>query len=829
MQSRTRDAGGLSALRGIRALVLAVIAMTGARTTTSLGLDLMSGQSGQSVSAVVMPAAAATSLTSWTPIARPEPDFDSHVAARLPDGRVLIAGGQSSRSAQVFDPFVEEWEATAPMNEVRADAVAVPLEDGDVLVIGGTRACDSSVAGDCVPGHGGFHSIDTAERYDVDTGTWSFTANRLSVGRGRLHAAARLGDGRVIVAGGVYGYDQRLSAVDVYDPESNSWTLGPALPNGARVYAQAAPLATGDVILVGGFGYGGTYSDSLLFDHAEDRWITADQDPRLQLPAPRWGHGMVLLSTGDLLLAGGGTTGGLLPSETFLFNPATGWGIGAALAQPRTVPVMAALDDDSVLIAAGCAVHYDPRVSCIGHPGDIVEETERWTEAEGWQWAGGLSSPRLRSTLTPLPGNSALSVGGRDAVNHAALQSVERFGRTCTGPGDLAAWWPMDAAAGRLLIDQTGRGRDATLTDDAAIWHPLGGKVGGALEFVGSVPSYAVVQDSPQIDIGTGDVSFDFWVLLPVDAQGAYPAGSGLLLRKRPVTVGAGYQIQIRNGRYEVDLGIPGAKSHFYTANQTVVAGSWQHVAIVVDRTGTDAGVRFYVNGLLEATGGDNDLLQGIYPAWDLSNSSPLTIGGDGSTAFLGTLDDLRIHRRALGPDFLQAIHQAGATGICGVETILIDEDADGVESALDNCPAQWNPDQADADGDRRGDACDLDDDGDGLPDDMDSCPLEAPESIDVDADGCQDDIDDYAGVLDRLELSYHGPQQIFYRRLSQAIYSWNQYQVHPEQEWRVNLARRFLDDVHELAERYESTDLVSSEQAAALHAFADHVLGMLP
>ena len=44
------------------------------------------------------------------------------------------------------------------------------------------------------------------------------------------------------------------------------------------------------------------------------------------------------------------------------------------------------------------------------------------------------------------------------------------------------------------------------------------------------------------------------------------------------------------------------------------------------------------------------------------------------------------------------------------------DSDGDGVPDITDNCPTVYNPDQADTDGDRIGDACDSDADGDGMP-----------------------------------------------------------------------------------------------------------------
>ncbi len=65
------------------------------------------------------------------------------------------------------------------------------------------------------------------------------------------------------------------------------------------------------------------------------------------------------------------------------------------------------------------------------------------------------------------------------------------------------------------------------------------------------------------------------------------------------------------------------------------------------------------------------------------------------------------------------------------------DSDGDGIIDCEDNCPNTPNSDQADCDGDGKGDACEADSDGDGIPDDCDNCPNTSnPDQEDKDDDG---------------------------------------------------------------------------------------------
>jgi Thrombospondin type 3 repeat len=86
---------------------------------------------------------------------------------------------------------------------------------------------------------------------------------------------------------------------------------------------------------------------------------------------------------------------------------------------------------------------------------------------------------------------------------------------------------------------------------------------------------------------------------------------------------------------------------------------------------------------------------------------------------------------------------QADADGDGTGDACEADSDADGTIDDDDNCPDIANPGQADSDGDGTGDACEADSDGDGAIDDTDNCPDVAnADQADADGDGKGDACD---------------------------------------------------------------------------------------
>jgi hypothetical protein len=93
---------------------------------------------------------------------------DQALVAPLADGRILIAGGidgetvTPSTAADIYDPAANTWTALPPMPQPRAEGAAVALPDGSVLLVGGEGETCSLESCECGEGTTG---TATAVRY----------------------------------------------------------------------------------------------------------------------------------------------------------------------------------------------------------------------------------------------------------------------------------------------------------------------------------------------------------------------------------------------------------------------------------------------------------------------------------------------------------------------------------------------------------------------------------------------------------------------------------------------------------------------------------------
>lgn len=201
----------------------------------------------------------------WTPAGRLSTPRSSFTATPLRDGRVLVVGGDTQRNVESFpvtlatveryDPVTNRWTAVAPMHTARSFHTATLLADGRVLISGGQSSRSRLLA--------------DAEVYDPVADRWQGTGP-LRDGRWR-HTATLLASGQVLIAGGDTTRDYHAATAEIYDPATNAWR--PAHDMGVgRSRHTAALLANGQVLVTGGDGQEGRLTDAEAYDPAADRW-----------------------------------------------------------------------------------------------------------------------------------------------------------------------------------------------------------------------------------------------------------------------------------------------------------------------------------------------------------------------------------------------------------------------------------------------------------------------------------------------------------------------------------------------------------------------------
>jgi hypothetical protein len=168
----------------------------------------------------------------------------AHVQVELPDGRILIAGGETSgdpfvplASCEIFDPSDFSFHSAAAMARPRSFAHGTRLSDGRILVTGGQS----------VDGTGAFVFLDDAEIYDPVDDEWTAVPGAMREAR-TGHYSIGLGGGDAVVVGGTADFasaDRWLAATGLFAESFNG-------PNFAHYFGAGTPLSDGRLLVAGG-------------------------------------------------------------------------------------------------------------------------------------------------------------------------------------------------------------------------------------------------------------------------------------------------------------------------------------------------------------------------------------------------------------------------------------------------------------------------------------------------------------------------------------------------------------------------------------------------
>ncbi len=353
------------------------------------------------------------------------------VAAPLPDGQVLIAGGENAgggflRSAELFDPANDTFTAlpasgSTELQTARVGAVAAPLPDGQVLIAGGYDA-------------GG--PLQSAELFNPANDTFTALGSTELQTVLEYAVAAPLPNGQVLIAGGDTGETGAPLSTELFDPANDTFTALPASGSTEldtfRDGAVAAPLPDGQVLIAGGQNGGGTLRSAELFNPADDTFTALPASGSTELQTPRASAVAAPLPDGQVLIAGGQNVNTPLQSAE-LFNPANDTftalaGSGTELQTARALAVAAPLPNGQVLIAGG------------NNGSGVLQSAELYSSAPQAAAAGGdfgdqtvgQPSPASAIVVTNV-GAQALSISGDSIAVSADSVDFAITADACSG------------------------------------------------------------------------------------------------------------------------------------------------------------------------------------------------------------------------------------------------------------------------------------------------------------------------------------------------------------------------------------------------------------
>ena len=298
----------------------------------------------------------------------------------LADGRIMVNGGSSSHSANIYDPQADAWSAAAPMNVARGYNADVMLTDGSVMTLGGSwsglrndrigEVWTASTGWTRRPGISA-QPVTASDPEDVGLGFVYRGDNHLwlfAVGDGlvfhagpsaqmnwmttyedgaTISAGNRADDafsingqavmydvGKILKTGGAPAYQNATATAKTYVIDINDAvadlnspvvvraTAPMAYP---RVFANGVVLPTGHVLIVGGQTYAALFSDDRavlvpeLWDPVSERFTTL-----APMQTSRVYHSTaLLLPDARVFVGGGGLCGNCTANHenTEIFSP----------------------------------------------------------------------------------------------------------------------------------------------------------------------------------------------------------------------------------------------------------------------------------------------------------------------------------------------------------------------------------------------------------------------------------------------------------------------------------------------------------------------------
>jgi N-acetylneuraminic acid mutarotase len=303
---------------------------------------------------LLLPSIGFAQANTWTPKAD-MPTEKGWLSTAVADGKIYVIGGWhffrggSFQGVEAYDPATDTWTEKADLSAPKHGVCACTV-NGKIYAIGGVETVYVS------------NPVSTVEVYDPITDTWTPKAN-MPTARGEFACVAV--NGKIYAIGGVSRPQQRgniinlradelVSAVEVYDPATDTWTKKADMPN-PRVGLRGVSV-NGKIYVMGGVVNGNTAENVLNlleeYDPVTDTWTQ-----KTDMPTARWNLAAVTVN-GKIYAIGGSD----LPAwdrelaTMEIYDPVSDtWTKGVDIPTPRLALAASAVDGRIYVIGGWAA------------------------------------------------------------------------------------------------------------------------------------------------------------------------------------------------------------------------------------------------------------------------------------------------------------------------------------------------------------------------------------------------------------------------------------------------------------------------------------------
>jgi N-acetylneuraminic acid mutarotase len=312
--------------------------------------------------------------------------------------------------------------------EPRADMPTPRYDAGSVLLDGKVYVIGGRVETET--------ALSAVEAYDPRTDSWARMAD-MPTQRGRVAVAAF--NGQIYVFGGVVGGETAvvpMSIVEVFDPVANRWASAAPMPYKSQ--GLKAEVVDNRIYLTGGMSWP-DFQGTWEYDPTTDTWTQ-----HADLPSPRTLHASGLIQN-RIFAVGGGIQGAWGARSLWAYDLATDvWTRGENMPTGR-VALLGAIDDGQLYAIGGE----------VGAPGGLTVVEKYDPETNTWTTGPSLTTGRSFLSGAVVDG-TILAIGGRDAAR-LPTGSVEALQLRSPTTAVQSTTWGTVKAGDRVIDEATSR------------------------------------------------------------------------------------------------------------------------------------------------------------------------------------------------------------------------------------------------------------------------------------------------------------------------------------------------------------------------------------